>query len=417
MFLQYSKIQIFIACTFVSMTFGLFKDYIDLLQLHDNDKFFWGKTDTESAQFNLSDYNDESLKEHSGLSKRQIGRPYSQALEENKDFGNCRTTFGEAGHCRHIIYCRLPDLKDDIWRLVSQLCIIEGKTIGICCPERIASRVGPQIITDINDNGLNGKASGGGRIVNKPEQRGCGITTKQFPRVTGGRPAEPDEWPWMAAILREGVPYIWCGGALITDRLILTAAHCLHKIPKASLFVRLGEYNTKAINETRARDFRIAAIVTHLDYDPLTFEHDIGLVRLNRAALFNTYIWPICLPPVGENWEGRAGVVTGWGAKTFSGPHSEILMEVLLPVWKHAECKAAMVERIPDTVLCAGVKEGGQDSCQGDSGGPFLVQLPNNRWVTIGIVSWGVRCGEPNRPGIYTRVDNYLRWIIENSDI
>lgn len=76
-----------------------------------------------------------------------------------------------------------------------------------------------------------------------------------------------------------------------------------------------------------------------------------------------------------------------------------------------------MVERIPDTVMCAGVREGGQDSCQGDSGGPLLVQLPNRRWVTVGIVSWGVRCGEANRPGMYTSVNHYMHWILQNSDI
>lgn len=82
------------------------------------------------------------------------------------------------------------------------------------------------------------------RIVNRPEQRGCGITTRQFPRITGGRPAEPDEWPWMAALLREGYSYVWCGGVLITDRHVLTAAHCLEKLKKDEIFVRLGEYNT-----------------------------------------------------------------------------------------------------------------------------------------------------------------------------
>lgn len=51
---------------------------------------------------------------------------------------------------------------------------------------------------------------------------------------------------------------------------------------------------------------------------------------------------------------------------------------------------------------------------QGDSGGPLLVQLPSRRWVVVGVVSWGVRCGEPNRPGIYTRVDRYTQWVIEN---
>lgn len=75
-----------------------------------------------------------------------------------------------------------------------------------------------------------------------------------------------------------------------------------------------------------------------------------------------------------------------------------------------------MLEHISDSMLCAGHPEGGQDSCQGDSGGPLMIQMPNRRWATIGIVSWGVRCGEPNRPGVYTRVDRYLPWIIEHSN-
>ena len=80
------------------------------------------------------------------------------------------------------------------------------------------------------------------------------------------------------------------------------------------------------------------------------------------------------------------------------------------------DCKKTVIENIGDDVLCAGMPTGGQDSCQGDSGGPLLVQLPNRRWVVIGIVSWGVKCGIDNRPGVYTRVDKYLQWIVENAD-
>lgn len=253
--------------------------------------------------------------------------------------------------------------------------------------------------------------------ANRPEERGCGVTTKQFPRITGGRPAEPDEWPWMVAILRKGYPAAWCGGALITDRHVLTAAHCIHKFKVAELFARLGEYDFKQFNETRSRDFRIAAMVHHIDFDPLNYENDIALMRIEKATIFNSYVWPVCMPPLGEMWEGYNGIVTGWGTQHFGGPASNILMEVNLPIWQMAKCREVFVERITDNIICAGAEEGGRDSCQGDSGGPLLVQLPNRRWIVVGIVSWGIRCGEKNRPGVYTRVDRYTQWIVENSDI
>ncbi|ALC44773.1 CG9372, partial [Drosophila busckii] len=376
----------------------------DLLELSDNEEFQWGAAENQLySNANANNKTDFLSRHH--LSKRQA----EASLLENKDYGPCRTSLGDAGRCRHIIYCRMPELKDDVWRLVSQLCIIEKSSIGICCTEQASSsRFSPQISPSHEETP---------RIVNRPEQRGCGITTRQYPRITGGRPAEPDEWPWMAALLREGLPHVWCGGVLITDRHVLTAAHCLHKRTKEELFVRLGEYNTHQLNETRSRDFRIATMVLHADFDSLSYENDIGLIRIERPTLFNSYIWPVCMPPLNEDWTGRHAIVMGWGTQTFSGPHSKVLMEASLPVWKQTDCQKAMVEHIPSTVICAGEPEGGQDSCQGDSGGPLLVQLPNNRWVSIGIVSWGVRCGEPERPGVYTRVDRYLDWIISNADI
>ncbi|XP_017955876.1 venom protease isoform X1 [Drosophila navojoa] len=394
-------------------------DYTDLMDLEDNDEFVWGAAENRqyvrsnaSAERANDDDNDNAgisnfLARHR-LSKRQAEG--ASPLLENKDYGPCRTSLGDAGRCRHIIYCRMPELKDDVWRLVSQLCIIEKSSIGICCTDQaIPSRFSPQIVGGSDDDAP--------RIVNRPEQRGCGITTRQFPRITGGRPAEPDEWPWMAALLRQGHPYVWCGGVVITDRHVLTAAHCLYKHPKEEIFVRLGEYNTHQMNETRARDFRIGNMVLHVDYNPITYENDIALIRIDRPTLFNTYIWPVCMPPLNEDWTGRNVIVLGWGTLKFSGPHSKILMETTLPIWKQSDCQAAIVDHVPDTAFCAGLPEGGQDSCQGDSGGPLLIQLPNRRWVTVGIVSWGLGCGQPKRPGIYTRVDRYLEWIISNADI
>lgn len=241
------------------------------------------------------------------------------------------------------------------------------------------------------------------------------MATKQFPKISGGRPAKPDEWPWMAAIMRRGYPNAYCGGALITDRHVLTAAHCTHQFDVADIYVRLGEYDFSEYNETRLRDFRAASIRQHIDFNPATYENDIAVIKFERPTIFNTYIWPVCMPPLGETWEGWIGIVTGWGTTFFGGPHSNVLMEVAVPIWNHERCKRAFVNRVSDEFLCAGSDEGGRDSCQGDSGGPLLVQLPNRRWVIVGIVSWGLRCGEKDHPGIYTRVNKYISWVVENS--
>lgn len=283
------------------------------------------------------------------------------------------------------------------------------RSFGICCPENILINRGPHF----SDNTRSSSKIGNELMDN----RGCGMTTRSYAKIDGERQAEAGEWPWIAAILRKGFPNVFCGGTLITDRHVLTAAHCVNQHKTSDLLVRLGEYDFRAENETRFRDFRILEARPHIDFDPITYENDIAVIRLDRPTIFTSYIWPICIPPIQETWEGSTGIVMGWGSKFFGGPYSKILLEVSVPIWAYQSCQDSYIHHIPQTVFCAGSKEGGRDTCQGDSGGPLLVQLPNQRWVIVGVVSWGLRCGEGKHPGIYTQVDKYISWIAENSNM
>lgn len=192
--------------------------------------------------------------------------------------------------------------------------------------------------------------------------RGCGLSTKPYDKIRMSDSESPNDWPWMAAILRRSYSRIFCGGALITDRHILTAAHCIYKYNQNELTVRLGEYNFEKENETRSRNFHVVEIRTHIDFDDTTYANDISILKLDKPVLFNSYIWPVCMPPIGITFEGYTGIVIGWGSQFFGGPVSNTLMEVSIPIWKQDVCQNAFIERIGDGMLCAGAGE--RDSCQ-----------------------------------------------------
>lgn len=184
--------------------------------------------------------------------------------------------------------------------------------VGVCCPEGADSEKQfpkvshyPEIGNEVDDQlpvwGFNGDSmneTSPEKIAFledavRPEDRGCGLATKQFPKITGGRPADPTEWPWMAALLTRGPDKAFCGGALITDRHVLTACHCTKKYRREELFVRLGEYDFQRYDETRSRDFNVVEIREHEDYDKQSYENDLAILKLGRPTLLTSYIWPV----------------------------------------------------------------------------------------------------------------------------
>lgn len=262
------------------------------------------------------------------------------------------------------------DIKSDFWRFFDYMCVIERSAIGVCCPIDITERNNP-LVASLPASGsdhvepweVQDEEDDHGEGVGNPTERGCGTATKQFPKIAGGRPADPGEYPWMAALItKNAINGAFCGGVLITDRHVLSAAHCSNRIKIQDLYVRLGEYSFVQSNETRTRDFRVSEIRQHVDFDATTYENDIAMLKLIRPSVFNSYIWPICMPPMAGDYEGKRAVVIGWGTQFFGGPHSPVLMEVTVPIWKNDDCQEKYAHKIQETVMCAGASQ--IDSCQ-----------------------------------------------------
>lgn len=236
---------------------------------------------------------------------------------------------------------------------------------------------------------------------------------KIMTRIVGGQDADPNEWPWLAAIMYRRSRKSFCGATLISDTHVITAAHCVDKFKSADLRVRVGEYSFEHEGETADETFKVASMKIHKDWQDKTFENDIAILKLDGTATRSASVSPICLPSAHEQFTDKRARVIGWGATSFAGASSSVLQEVEVRVWNNKHCAknyAEMGRMVLKTMLCAAEKK--KDSCQGDSGGPLNCLNPETKsWELCGIVSWGAECADPDLPGVYTRVTKYLSWI------
>ncbi|KAM9602991.1 kallikrein-14-like [Morphnus guianensis] len=254
---------------------------------------------------------------------------------------------------------------------------------------------------------------GGGR--DRRDRGGCGGTDTRVPgpaslagssvagdnRVVGGMDCEPHSQPWQVAIL--DMYKLYCGGVLVARQWVVTAAHCT---TPGITSTHLGKHNlyTREWGEVQKM---VQKFVPHPNYNPTTKDNDIMLMKLLTPVTLTNRIQPIavasCLPD-----PGTTCVTSGWGATTSPEvSYPDVLQCVNVTIFSTAECQQLYPGSITENMLCAGSLQGGRDSCQGDSGGPLVC----NRTLQ-GIVSWGMeKCGQPKRPGVYTKVCRYAQWI------
>ena len=123
------------------------------------------------------------------------------------------------------------------------------------------------------------------------------------------------------------------------------------------------------------------------------------------------YVNLVCLPnSVPEPPDGTKCWITGWGTLTSGGATPNILQQAQVPVVNRTRCDVAYPGQIHDSMICAGLDQGGIDSCQGDSGGPMVCET-GGKFYLQGVTSWGYGCASPGKFGVYAKVKYLLRWV------
>ncbi|XP_037818581.1 serine protease easter-like [Lucilia sericata] len=358
------------------------------------------------------------------------------------NFGRCITPNRERALCIILEDCKYlynilvsSPLRDaDRLYLSRSQCGYQNGKVLICCPDRYRQVTQQTVPPTPPPNYVN-------NLLPQPGQ--CGNVLSN--RIYGGNKTKIDEFPWMALIeytKANNAKGHHCGGSLINTRYVITASHCVNgkAIPTDWRLtgVRLGEWDTTTnpdceIDVRGERDcapehldIRVEQAIPHPQYNPSSRNqvNDIALLRLERSISYTDFVRPICLP-INSNlrtaaFDGIVMDVAGWG-KTEKESVSNLKLKASVEGYSIDECRSVYMRQniiLEDTQICAGGKEG-IDSCRGDSGGPLISLDTTNRirayYFLAGVVSFGpTPCGLEGWPGVYTRVGNYIDWILQN---
>jgi len=251
---------------------------------------------------------------------------------------------------------------------------------------------------------------------NKSFAEECGLENPNGieDRIVGGHEAAHHEWPWQVALFIDDAWF--CGGSLISDEWVMTAAHCADG---ASYFdIMAGAHNVRASSEPHRIEITSFEGQTHPEWDSNSLYADIALVHLPEKVAFSEFIRPSCLPPASDANEQYVGQLTtpvGWGknADNAGGITPDLNMVSDLPVINPEACADYYGSIIYSGIMCID-SAGGKGVCNGDSGGTLNIRQSEggNKWTQVGVTSFVSSAGcESGNPHGFSRVAEHLEWI------
>ncbi|XP_037792745.1 transmembrane protease serine 9-like [Penaeus monodon] len=258
--------------------------------------------------------------------------------------------------------------------------------------------------------------------IKPPDSGACRCGVANPTRIVGGTEVSPaHKYPWQVGLGKDGYYGYSCGGSIINNRYVLTAAHCFFdqygsRLSDEGLVVGVGDHVMTSSDDDVAgvtKFIPVAKVILHENYKPSAYDYDIALLQLGQTLdlASQKQVRAVCLPDDdSKTYAGMNAVASGWGALKENGSQPDALREVTLPILDPSCWGQSVTERM----LCAGYKEGGKDTCQGDSGGSLCVE-ESSKFVQVGVVSFGDGCAKAESPGVYARVSKFLAWIKEKT--
>ncbi|XP_022116267.2 CLIP domain-containing serine protease 14D [Pieris rapae] len=348
------------------------------------------------------------------------------------------------GHCKLILSCKFPshvkNMYNDTQIETLFLCGRINIIPVVCCPDGMPMEETPdpdslihfeqdEITTFLPPRSTTTtlkRPSVSPTPTILPSRNVCGKQAIED-RIVGGEIASLYDFPWIVQLNFSDIGYA-CAGTLVTNRHVITAAHCVTSEQKL-ISVRLGEWDSKISADCSdntcsdpPEDRKVLQTIVHpyfnLRGDPT---HDIAILVLDEQVNFTDFIKPVCLPTTeyvaGQDYTNDNSYMTaGWGITEYKIKSTK-KRKLSINAVSYDICRAALNlgrdSRDPFIICAGGVKN--KDTCQGDSGGPLIGQVVEEHevnWYLFGITSMGSKyCGRQGTPGVYTRVSKYMPWI------